>query len=177
MQYSRRKTGQNRHDRPGRQVYTIGIPVLLVTFVAVCLIVLSAAAYVTSRQDLKEARNHVEVQAEYQKAMNRAEEVCMEIDQGKNPSQWNGGDRISVGMKDGGTLTAGVEERNGRHVISWTQVKKGEGWSGKEQNQEINSEFPGPSHLKKMWRSYLFISKCSTFPALSGTVTLKDFSG
>lgn len=120
MQYSRRKTGQNRHDRPGRQVYTIGIPVLLVTFVAVCLIVLSAAAYVTSRQDLKEARNHVEVQAEYQKAMNRAEEVCMEIDQGKNPSQWNGGDRISVGMKDGGTLTAGVEERNGRHVISWT---------------------------------------------------------
>jgi hypothetical protein len=36
-------------------------------------------------------------------------------------------------MKDGGTLTAGVEERNGRHVISWTQVKKGEGWSGKEQ--------------------------------------------
>lgn len=133
MQYSRRKTGQNRHDRPGRQVYTIGIPVLLVTFVAVCLIVLSAAAYVTSRQDLKEARNHVEVQAEYQKAMNRAEEVCMEIDQGKNPSQWNGGDRISVGMKDGGTLTAGVEERNGRYVISWIQVKKGEGWSGKEQ--------------------------------------------
>ena len=116
-----KKYNIDTNSRPAGQIYSIGIPLLLVTFIAVCLIVLSAGAYVTARQDYSEAGDQGSRAVSYQVAVNRAEEACQAIDTGGTLPERTTFDQekgvITVRMKSGRKLEAGVSQNGGKHRI------------------------------------------------------------
>lgn len=118
-----KKYNIDTNSRPAGQIYSIGIPLLLVTFIAVCLIVLSAGAYVTARQDYREAGDQGTRAVSYQVAVNRAEEACQVIDTGGTLPERTTFDQekgvITVRMKSGRKLEAGVSQNGGKHRIAW----------------------------------------------------------
>lgn len=136
------KSGENAYLTDERPVYTIGIALLLVAFIAVCLIILSSGAYVMSKEDFDQARAGADRQTEYVSAVNKAEELCSQLDRkeaepvssgdsggetaspsGTNDAVWNAADSvITVEISGGGTLEAGVSETGGIHRIAWTKV-------------------------------------------------------
>ena len=136
----------NSHSRPAGQIYSIGIPLLLVTFIAVCLIVLSAGAYVTARQDYREARDQGSRAVAYQAAVNSAEEACQALDTGgamPGGTSWDQSEGvITVKMKSGRKLEAGVSESGGKHRISWLKEipvsENSSGGSGGSSEQTVS---------------------------------------
>lgn len=118
-----KKYNMDKRSRPVGQIYSIGIPLLLVTFIAVCLIVLSAGAYVTARQDYREAIDQGTRAVAYQTAVNRAEEACQSIDTGGALPERTSWDQekgvITVSMRSGRKLEAGVSQTGGKHRIAW----------------------------------------------------------
>lgn len=116
-----------RRDGRSWQAMPIGIALLMTVFIAVCLTVLSVGAYVTAKEDNRRAQRHAARQTAYQNAANQAEQVCAQLDRGVAPAvagaSWHPSTQtVTVKMKTGGTLKAGVSAVSGRHRITWTQV-------------------------------------------------------
>jgi hypothetical protein len=109
-----------------RQVMPIGIPLLLAVFVVVCLIVLSTYAYVTAEADRRRAQAHARRQTAVQNAVNLAERACAALDTGAampKGTTWDAAaGEITVAVKTGGVLKAGVRDSGGRHRIVWIKT-------------------------------------------------------
>ncbi|MQM72015.1 MAG: hypothetical protein DUD26_06670 [Eubacteriaceae bacterium] len=109
-----------------RQVMPIGIPLLLAVFVAVCLIVLSTYAYVTAEADRSRAADHAHRQTAVQNAVNLAEQACAGLDDGRalpDGADWDAQTgELTVAVKTGGVLKAGVRDSGGRHRIVWIKT-------------------------------------------------------
>lgn len=132
-----------KHSRPAGQIYSIGIPLLLVTFIAVCLIVLSTGACVTARQDYREAKDQCSRSVSWQNAVNRAEEACQAVDTGGALPERTTFDQekdvITVRMKSGGRLEAGVSQTGGKHRIAWMrEIPASGGSSGSNEGQTVS---------------------------------------
>lgn len=119
----------------------IGIALMMTVFIAVCLTVLSVGAYVTAKEDSRRAQRHAARQTAYQNAANKAERVCAQLDQGAAPAvagaSWHPSDQtVTVQIKTGGTLKAGVSAAGGQHRITWIQVVPAAG--GAEDAQTVS---------------------------------------
>jgi flagellar biosynthesis component FlhA len=113
-----------KRKKRGNSVYTIGMPLLFVTFIAVCLIILMAIAMVTARTDMNSSRHHAERRLAYIEAVNEAEEEC---------SKASPGDVITVRMDTGGKVRAVAGRKDGHTVMVECRVVR-EKWSGSDED-------------------------------------------